>query len=386
MGRWRRTLLPALAFLFAVPLAPPAVAVVRDLPPAAAEGLFRGSPPDVSARTWILYDATYDRVLAEKNPDERRAMASTTKIMTALVAADRSTPLERVTVSEEAAGIGEAEIGLVADEVLPMRVLVEAMLIRSANDAAMAVAEHVGGTVEGFVKLMNDNAAELGLENTRFSNPHGLDAPDHYSSARDLLTMARALMADEELAAIVSARVAVLPPDPEGNERIARTTNQLLYDYAGANGVKTGFTDDAGWTLVASAERDGRMLYAVVMDSIDARERFSDAASLLDYGFGEFGVVEVIVAGVTYARRRLPEETEEAAAADSYSVFANRDDAESIVLAPRFGDRGAEVVAILNGVELATVPLEAQEPRPLPGLKQAFAWASRYWDWIFGNE
>ncbi len=138
--------------------------------------------------------------------------------------------------------------------------------------------------------------------------------------------------------------------------------------------------------MVASAERDGRWLYVVVMDSAGVAERFADASALLDYGFGEFGVVEVIVAGVTYARRRLPEETEEATATDSYSVFANRQDADTIILVPRFSDGGAEVVATLNGEELATVQLEAPEPRPLPGLREAFAWASRYWDWVFGNE
>ncbi len=361
-------------------------APAAQLPPVPVEGLFTGSPPDVTAQAWILYDATFNRVLGEKDADQPRAMASTTKMMTALVAAERTFGFERVTISEEAPEIGEAEINLVPGEVWTVEELLYAMLLESANDAAVAVAEHVGGTVEGFVKLMNEESARLGLSNTSFANPHGLDGEDHFSSARDLLTLAQAMMAVDELAEIVGTREAPLPPTPEGEARTATTTNRLLYDYSGANGVKTGFTDDAGWTLVASADRDGRLLYVVVMGSESVGDRFADAASLLDYGFAEFGVIEVIVAGVDYARRRLPEEAEEAAATESFSIFANREDADQITLTPAFNDDGAVVIAAIGEEELTRVPLEASPARSLPELGEAFAWASEYWDWLFGNE
>jgi len=366
--------------------AAPVVAPVFQLPPVPVEGLFTGSPPEVTARTWILYDATFGRVLAEQDADERRAMASTTKMMTALLAVGSGSRSDRVMISEVAPEIGEAEIDLVAGEVWTVEELLYAMLLESANDAALAVAEHVGGTVEGFVKLMNDEAVRLGLDNTSFANPHGLDDENHFSSARDLLTLAQAMMAVEELATIAGTREAPLPPTPEGEERIARNVNRLLYDYQGANGVKTGFTDDAGWTLVASAERDGRLLYAVVMGSASVGDRFADAALLLDYGFSEFGVVEVIVAGVDYARRRLPDDAKDAVATETFSIFANREDVDLIKLTPAFNGNEAVVIATIGDEELARIPLEVSSAPPLPELTDAFAWASKYWDWMFGND
>ena len=362
--------------------------VAGQLPPVPVEGLFTGSPPDVTAQSWILYDATFDRVLAELDPDQRRAMASTTKMMTALLVVENGSRFDRVTISETAPEVGEAEVDLVAGEVWTVEQLLHAMLLGSANDAALAAAEHVGGTVERFVRLMNDRAAELGMDNTRFANPHGLDEENHFSSARDLLTLAQAFMDVEDLADIVGKREAPLPPTIDGQERTVRTTNRLLYEYPGANGVKTGYTDDAGWTLAASAERDGRMLYVVVMGSVTVDRRFADAAALLDYGFSEFGVVEVIVAGVDYARRRLPDEAtaEEAAATETVSLFANRDNAELIVLTPAFDGDGAVVIASIGDEELARVPLETTTTPHLPELSEAFAWASNYWDWLFGND
>lgn len=362
--------------------------VAGQLPPVPVEGLFTGSPPDVSAQTWILYDATFDRVLAEQDADQRRAMASTTKMMTALIVVDNGSRFDRVTISESAPEIGEAEIDLVAGEVWSVDQLLHAMLLGSANDAALAVAEHVGGTVERFVGLMNARAAELGMEDTRFANPHGLDEESHFSSARDLLTLGQAMMEVDYLATIVGKREAALPATIDGQERMVRTTNRLLFEYPGANGVKTGFTDDAGWTLVASAERDGRTLYAVVMGSVTVERRFADAIALLDYGFSEFGVVEVIVAGVDYARRRLPDEAtaEEAAATETVSLFANRDNAELIELTPAFDGDGAVVIASIGDEELARVPLETTSAADLPELSEAFAWASNYWDWLFGND
>jgi D-alanyl-D-alanine carboxypeptidase len=194
------------------------------------------------------------------------------------------------------------------------------------------------------------------------------------------------MMAVDELAAIAATREIPLPDTPDGQERVARSTNRLLFDYQGANGVKTGYTDDAGWTLVASAERDDRLLYAVVMGAPTVEDRFSDAAALLDYGFSEFGIVEVIVAGTDYARRRLPGEAEEAEATETFTIFSNRDDAADIQLTPRFTEDEAVVVASIDGEELGAVPLESSAPSNLPDLAGAFAWASRYWDWLFGNE
>jgi D-alanyl-D-alanine carboxypeptidase (penicillin-binding protein 5/6) len=254
----------------------------------------------VTAESWIVFDATDGVVLASHNADEVRPMASTTKMMTALVAIEQSQPDQIVTVSQRAAEIGEAEIGLTAGEQFPIAELIDTMIIRSANDAAIAVAETVGGDVETFVALMNQRASELGLTRTSFVNPHGLDAEGHVSTARDLLRLGLAAMANPRFREAASRREVALTPAPDGTPRVAASTNELLKTYEGAVGVKTGFTFQAGLVLVAAAERDGRAIYAVVMGSEGQGAHFSDASALLDFGFGGHELVRA-VAGQTVA-------------------------------------------------------------------------------------
>ena len=257
-------------------------------------GLVAPPPPKVSARAWILYDDTFGQVLAGYKADVRRAIASTTKIVTALVVLGESELDDRVDISEEATLAGESEIGLIPHEdPWTVEELLAALLIRSANDAAVALAEHVGGSVEGFAALMNAKAGDLGLENSNFVNPHGLDHRDHYSSARDLLTLSLAAMADERFARIVAAPRIFLPAAPDGQERASRNRNKLLDQYRGAIGIKTGFTNRAVLTMVAAAERDGRRLYAVVLGS---DEHYRDVSVLMDYGFEEFTAITFTLA------------------------------------------------------------------------------------------
>jgi D-alanyl-D-alanine carboxypeptidase (penicillin-binding protein 5/6) len=251
-------------------------------------------PPDVTAKSWIVFDATDGVVLASRNADEVRPMASTTKMMTALVAIEQSQPDQVVTVSQRAADIGEAEIGLTVGEQFPISELIDTMIIRSANDAAIAVAETIGGDVDAFVGLMNLRAVELGLTRTTFVNPHGLDAEGHASTARDLLRLGLAAMANPTYRAAASRREVALPPAPDGTPRVAAATNELLETYEGAVGVKTGFTFQAGLVLVAAAERDGRAIYVVVMGSEGPGAHFSDATALLDYGFGGHELVRAV--------------------------------------------------------------------------------------------
>jgi D-alanyl-D-alanine carboxypeptidase len=245
--------------------------------------------PQLTAASWILYDESTDIVIAELAADERRAMASVTKIMTGLLTLENSSPTDQVTISERAANTGEKEIELVAGETVEMGALFKALMIHSANDAATAIAEHISGSVEGFVALMNQRATELGLTNTHFANPHGLDAPDHYTSARDLLELAKVAMAHPDFAEVVSARKLVFPPAPDGTPRTGSSTNLMLWSYPGSLGVKTGFTAQALLTFVAAAERDGRRLYAVLLGSDGDRAHFADATELFDYGFEELG-------------------------------------------------------------------------------------------------
>jgi D-alanyl-D-alanine carboxypeptidase len=251
-------------------------------------------PPDVTAASWIVFDATDGVVLGSRNADEQRPMASTTKMMTALLAIEQSDRETLVTVSDRAADVGEAEIGLTAGEQLPMGGLIDTMIVRSANDAAVAVAEAVGGDVETFVELMNLRAAELGLTRTQFVNPHGLDAEGHVSTARDLLRLGLAAMANPDFRRAAGLTEVSLPPAPDGTPRVATATNHLLETYDGAIGVKTGFTFQAGLVLVAAAERDDRTIYAVVMGSEGPGAHFADAAALLDYGFGGHELVRAV--------------------------------------------------------------------------------------------
>ncbi len=305
--------------------------------------------PDVTAASWIVFDATDGIVLASRNADEPRAMASTTKMMTALIALEELNADDNVPVSQRAADIGEAEIGLEAGEQLPAGELIESMIVRSANDAAIAVAEAIGGDVETFVELMNARAAELGLTRTTFSNPHGLDAEEHVSTARDLLRLGLAAMANPDFRSAASLTEVSLPPAPDGTPRIAQTTNDLLLTYDGAIGVKTGFTFQAGLVLVAAAERDGRTIYAVVMGSEGIGAHFSDAAALLDHGFGGHELVRAVA---------------------GESVFDGAELRRTALLEAQFH------IASLFADPETEIALEARitEPPTLPGVVDALTW------------
>ncbi len=231
--------------------------------------------PEVTAQAAIVSDVTSGQVLAEKNAHQRLAPASTTKIATALVALQRGRLEEQVVVQESALVEG-AQMGLSPGQVVTLEELLYGLLLPSGNDAAMAIAQHIGGSVDGFVAMMNQEAEALGLTDTHFANPHGLDAPDHYSSAYDLMVMARQALANPAFAEIVSTREYTF------RGRRLNNRNELLGNYPGADGVKTGTTLQAGECLVASATRQGHRVLVVVLGSQD---RYGDAAILLNYYF-----------------------------------------------------------------------------------------------------
>lgn len=257
-------------------------------------------PSPVGAQSWILYDTLTDRILSAHGEDERRWIASTTKIMTGLLAIERADFEDEVVVTQTAADTIGQSLGVVAGETISLGALVKAALIFSANDAAAAIADHVGGSQEGFVALMNQRAEELGMTNSHFVNPHGVDRPGHFSSARDLLTLSVAAMKYPEFADIVRSRGAVLPDAPDGTRRVVRATNWMLGRYEGAIGIKTGSTPLSGLTFVGSAERDGRRLYAVILGAGGDRGQFAAARSLFDYGFERLGIYSTLIQGLPY--------------------------------------------------------------------------------------
>ena len=244
--------------------------------------------PEVSAQTWIVYDESAEVLLASWNANEQRPMASVTKVMTAMVVLDNVGLDELITVPEGATQARGSSSGLVAGEQRSVGDLLVAMMVRSGNDAALTLAEHVGnGSTDRFVAMMNSKATELGMDDTRFANPNGLDEEDHYSTARDLLTMTLASLEYPDILRTARIRLVKLPADPTGKARHLTNTNRLLGAYPGVVGLKTGDTPWAGKVLLGVAERGPRRLVTVVMGSDD---HFADTRELMDWGFKTYGL------------------------------------------------------------------------------------------------
>ena len=258
--------------------------------------LFMPQASALSAEKAIVLDATTGRVLYEKNADERSLIASTTKIMTALVVCRRCNVLDRVKIPKEAVGVEGSSMYLREGEVLTVQELLYGLMLQSGNDAAAALAIHCGGTVEGFAELMNDKARELGMENSHFVNPHGLDALDHYSTARDLAMLAAYAMDDPIFARTVGAKQVTV------GERTLTNHNKLLWQLDGCEGIKTGYTKAAGRILVSAASREGRRLVCV---TINAPDDWNDHRELLEAGFRDYEVRQIVEAGEVLGYRHI---------------------------------------------------------------------------------
>ena len=224
---------------------------------------------EVNAEAAVVMDADSGRLLYAQNPDKRLANASTTKIMTALLTLEQPDQDRYFTVDSDAIQVEGTTMGLQPGDSVTLHQLAAGMLLPSGNDAANAAAVEIAGSEEAFVRLMNQRAAELGLENTQYRNPSGLDAEGHYSSARDLATLAAHALENEDFADIVSKQeIRMVFGNPPYN-RSLYTTNKLLERYPYAIGVKTGYTDDAGLCLVTAAEKDGTRLIIVTLNGKD---------------------------------------------------------------------------------------------------------------------
>ena len=265
----------------------------------------------VSAERAIVMDAATGRVLYERNADQQGLIASTTKIMTALLVCEQCNVLDRMRIPKEAVDIEGSSMYLREGEVLTIQELLYGLMLQSGNDAAVALAIYCGGTVEGFAELMNDKARQLGLTNTHFENPNGLDSPGHYSTARDLAVLAAYAMENPIFAKTVSTKSVKV------GERYLTNHNKLLWQMEDADGVKTGFTKAAGRILVSSAVRDGRRLICVTMN--DPND-WADHKALLEDGFGRYTVQTVVAAGETLGDIQVLSGT-----GDSVSLVAEED-------------------------------------------------------------
>lgn len=240
------------------------------------------SSSDISAECATVIEFKTGKALFSKNADTKHAMASTTKIMTAIIALEKANPDDIVTVSANAASTEGSSIYIEAGEKIRMSDLVYGLMLNSGNDAAVAIAEHISGSVSDFCKEMNDKVKELGLLNTQFKNPNGLFEEGHFTTASDLAEITRYAMENELFREIVKTKSKTVKLVDTNRELYFGNHNKMLWNYEGAIGVKTGYTKDTGRCLVSSAEKDGCVLIAV---TLDAPNDWTDHKTLLDYGF-----------------------------------------------------------------------------------------------------
>jgi D-alanyl-D-alanine carboxypeptidase (penicillin-binding protein 5/6) len=272
---------------------------------AAVPGL--AAAPRVAAPAYIVVNPATGETLAQRAADRELPMASTTKIMTALIVLERADLDDRYTVPQEAVEIGGSTARLIAGETLSVRDLLVGLLVASGNDAAVTLADGLAGGQAAFVDLMNARARELGLTRTRFANPHGLDEPGHHSSVRDLVALSRVAMEDPLFRELVASRRATIPGPAGVGRRPLLSENELLDIDPEADGVKTGMTDGAGYALVAHARRAslGMDLYVASIGSPSSAVRARDAKTLLDAGFSEYAAARLLDAGTILARAQV---------------------------------------------------------------------------------
>jgi serine-type D-Ala-D-Ala carboxypeptidase (penicillin-binding protein 5/6) len=257
--------------------------------------------PQVHARAYMVEDAATGQVLAEYRQRARVPIASLTKLMTVLLTVEHTKPSDVVTVAPGAAAVGESSIDLRPRERLTVRELLEGALIQSANDAADALAYYVGkGSEARFVAMMNTRARQLGLTDTHYARPDGLDAPGHVSSARDVTKLARLLMRRPIVRSIVRMQRATIV-----GGRVLHTWNDLLATFPGVFGVKTGHTSAAGWNEVASVDRGGAVVYATILGSPDRATRNADLTALLRWALSRYQRIPVLTPGQVYAKVKV---------------------------------------------------------------------------------
>ena len=340
------------------------------------------APPTVEAQAWALMDAESGLYLDGDNPDERLPMAATILIMTALVVLEEGVdPDEEVTISEEAesyVGTTYSNVGLIAGERLTVRDLLIASLVASGTEAVYALADYAGdGSVEQFVGMMNEEAASIGLQNTNFETPAGLDTPGNYSSARDLAILAREALEYPLFAEIVDTADATI--STQNREIEIFSTNQLLNIYPPATGVRTGSSPQAGENIVASAEDGDESYIAVVLGAEDSDQRFLAAEAILEYGFVKYELQPLVRLGEVYEEVPLPyrsgefvelSATEEVAApVTSSSEIDPRITIEVLPPEAEAGQKLGEVEVFVGGQSVGRSALIVQE-----GYEEASLW------------
>ena len=242
--------------------------------------------PKTNSRRYIVYDRISKSMIIGKNEDVKSAMASTTKIMTTIVILEKADLNEKVTVSAKAGGTGGSRLGLKRGDEASVKDLLYGLMLRSGNDAAVALAEHVGGSVKGFAELMNEKAIELGLTNTHFVTPHGLDDANHYTTALELAKLTDYAMDNETFAKIVGTKSTTIYINNQSRQ--INNTNELLGVLNGVVGVKTGFTNNAGRCLVTETKRNNMDIITIVLGADTKKDRTKDSVNLIEYTFSKY--------------------------------------------------------------------------------------------------
>lgn len=247
--------------------------------------------PELNARIALIYDRASGRIIYEKNGNKQTPMASTTKILTSIVILENADLKETVTIGSKAAGTGGSRLGLKKNDKITVNDLLYGLMLRSGNDAAVALALHVGGSIEGFADMMNKKAEELGLTNSHFVVPHGLDNEGHYTTAYELAKMADYALNIPKFKEIVSSKSATIYIN--GYPKAINNTNNLLGSVSGVYGVKTGFTNGAGRCLVSSCKRGELDIITVVIGANTNNQRTADTKELIEYAFNNFFLINI---------------------------------------------------------------------------------------------
>ena len=336
--------------------------------------------PKVTAKAAVMMDMETGTILYSRNPDKQLEMASTTKMMTAILILESMSLDEEVKVPAAATVVAGSTLGLLRGETFTVKQLLYAMLVPSANDAAVTLAVAQAGSVKAFVAEMNARAQEMGLTNTHYVNDCGLHADGHYSSARDLAKVASYAMHNPDFRKIVSTKEYTLPHAGGVANRVISNSNELLQDYSWVNGIKTGSTPYAGYCLVSSATKDGLTLISVVLGAKDQDTREMESKALLEYGFERCALKNLIDRGAIVARVPLPDPLDRTVQLATASPFSRRllgeDEvtgqvklSHDVTLPVKAGDVLGELDFLQSGANLGSVPLLAAESLDTPTLR-----------------
>ena len=332
-------------------------------------GAEEGDQVDSCAKAAVLIERSTGMVLLRHNETEPLPMASTTKVMTALMALEYGGLDEVVTVGRNAYGVPGTSIYLSLGEKITLRDLLYGLMLASGNDAAVAIAEHIGGSVDAFCQMMTRRAAEIGCENTVFVNPNGLPVQGHHTTAYDLALIAREAMRYDLFREIVSTKRASIPWEGRSYNRILNNKNRLLSDYEGATGIKTGYTKAAGRCLVFGARRNGLEVIGVVLNCGDW---FNEAARLMDMGFERYECFTALSDGETVRELPVTNGTQNTAyicaqgdlrapVPKGETPTLEYDMPDTLAAGMKLGDTVGEARLMLNGRTLASVPLTLSE-------------------------